>query len=185
MDMAALSMMIFGVMIVGMGMTGLMAPQFLLAILGLSENGMSANTTQLFVMASSQASLAMGLYYILAAVNETRIFFQWSVPLRIINFMVFTSMVAVGVAPHQWLMVAELELAGALATGIALASKKGFCINPFNVLRIVSVILAFIGAVLAFQSFGIYGSASAFLMISTAGFIYAYRRFAPTKGEIS
>ena len=181
MDVAALTMMIFGVMIVGMGMTGLMAPQFLLAILGLSETGMSSNTTQLFVMAASQASLAMGLYYILAAVNETRIFFQWSVPLRIINFMVFTSMVAVGVAPSQWLMVAGLELAGALATGFALASKKDICFDQFNVLRIASVILAFIGAVLAFHPFGIYGGASVFLLISTAGLIYAHRKFDPSQ----
>ena len=179
MDIAALTMMIFGVLIVGMGMTGLMAPQFLLAILGLSETGMSSHTTQLFVMASSQASLAMGLYYILSAVNETRIFFQWSVPLRIINFMVFSSMVAVGAAPSNWLMVAGLEIAGALATGIALASKNDLALDRFNVLRIASVILAFIGAILAFQLFGIYGSASAFIAIFTSGYIYAYRKFAP------
>jgi hypothetical protein len=184
-DIAALSMMIFGVLIVGMGMTGLLAPQFLLDILGLSETGMSSHTTQLFVMASSQASLAMGLYYILSAVNETRIFFQWSVPLRIINFMVFSSMVAVGVAPSRWLMVAGLELAGALATGIALASKNNFTLDRFNVLRIASVILAFIGAILAFQPFGIYGGASAFLAIFSTGFIYAYQKFAPAQAEVS
>jgi len=183
-DIAALTMMIFGVLIVGMGMTGLMAPQFLLAILGLSETGMSSHTTQLFVMASSQASLAMGLYYILSAVNETRIFFQWSVPLRIINFMVFTSVVTVGVAPSSWLMVSGLELAGALATGIALASKNNFTLEHFNVLRIASVILAFIGALLAFKPFGIYGSASAFLAIFSTGFIYSYQKFAPAQAEV-
>ena len=180
MDIAALTMMVFGVLIVGMGMTGLMAPQFLLAILGLSETGISSHTTQLFVMASSQASLAMGLYYILAAVNETRTFIQWSVPMRIVNFMVFTSMVAVGLAPSSWLMVAGLELAGALATGIALASKNNFTLERFNGLLIASVTLAFIGAILAFKPFGIYGSASAFLLVFSAGFIYAYRRFAPS-----
>ena len=185
MDIAALTMMIFGVLIVGMGMTGLMAPQFLLAILGLSETGMSSYTTQLFVMASSQASLAMGLYYILSAVNETRIFFQWSVPLRIINFMVFSSMVAVGVAPSSWLMVSGLELAGALATGIALASKNDFTLDRFHVLRIASVVLAFIGALLAFKPFGIYGSASAFLAIFSTGFIYAYQIFAPGQTGVS
>ncbi len=175
MDIAALTMMIFGVVIVGMGMTGLMAPQFLLAILGLSETGMSSHTTQLFVMASSQASLAMGLYYILAAVNETRIFFQWTVPLRIVNFMVFTSMVPIGIASPKWLMVAGLELIGALATGIALTSKKEFTFDHFHALRIASVVLAFTGAILAFQPFGIYGSASAFLAIFSTGFIYAYK----------
>jgi hypothetical protein len=178
MDMAALTMLVFGMVIVGSGLTGLLAPHILLTVLGISETG---HATQLFIMASSQASLAMGLYYILASVNETRIFFQWSVPLRIINFIVFTSMVAVGVAPHQWLMVAGLELAGALATGIALASNNDFTLDGFNVLHMASVILAFTGAVLAFQPFGVYGSASAFLLISTIGFIYAHRRFAPSQ----
>ena len=174
MDMAALTMLVFGMVIVGSGLTGLLAPHVLLTVLGITEGG---HSTQLFVMATSQASLAMGLYYILASVNKTRSFFQWSVPLRIINFMVFAGMVPLGVAPTQWLMVAGLELAGALATAIALASKKDFTLNLFHVLRIASVILAFIGALLAFKPFGVYGSASAFLLISTAGFIYAHRKF--------
>lgn len=180
MDLAALSMLIFGVLITGMGLTGLMAPQLLPAVLGLSEAGMSSHTTQLFVMASSQASLAMGMYYMLAAVNEMRSFFQWSVPLRIINFLVFTGMVAVGVAPHTWLMVAGLELTGALATGIALGSRGDLILDRFNSLRIVSVFLACIGALLAFKPLGIYGSASTFLMFVTVGFIYAYRKFDPS-----
>ena len=115
-------MLVFGVLIVGMGMTGLMAPQFLLTILGLFTD--LRNTTQIFVMASSQASIAMGLYYILAAVHNVREFFRWSVPLRILNFCVFTGMVIFGIAPVNWLWVASLELTGALATGIALARQK-------------------------------------------------------------
>ncbi len=180
MDFAALSMLVFGVMISGMGMTGLMAPQFLLEILGLS----SSPSVQIFVMGSSQASLAMGLYYILAAVHDVRAFYGWSVFLRILNFCVFISMVVFGVAPLQWFMVAGLELAGALATGIALALKnKDVAFNRFNALQIVSVILALLGAILAFSSSGIYGSASAFLAISSAGFIYAYQKFAPAHEE--
>ena len=178
MDVAALTMLVFGMVIVGSGLTGLLTPHILLTMLGITDIG---HATQLFIMATSQASLAMGLYYILASVNETRIFFQWSVPLRIINFMVFTSMVAVGVAPRQWLMVAGLEVVGALATAIALASKNNFIYNPFHVLRIVSVILAFVGAILTFHPFGIYGSASAFLLISSLGMMYTYRKFAPVQ----
>lgn len=175
MDIAALTMLVFGMVIVGSGLTGLLAPQLLLTVLGITDTG---SATLLFLMATSQASLAMGLYYILASVNGTRIFFHWSVPLRIINFMVFAALIPLGIAPMQWLLVAGLELAGALATAIALASKSDFTYNPFHVVRIASLTLALIGGVLAFKPFGIYGSASAFLLISSAGMIYTYRRFA-------
>jgi hypothetical protein len=178
MDIAALTMLVFGIMIVGSGLTGLLAPQLLLTVLGITDSGPA---TQLFLMATSQASLAMGLYYILASVNETRIFFQWSVPLRIINFLVFAAMIPLGIAPMQWLLVAGLELAGASATAIALASKSDFTYNPFDVLRIASLTLALVGGILAFKPFGIYGSASAFLLISSAGMMYAYRRFTPVQ----
>ena len=175
MDVASLTMLVFGMVIVGSGLTGLLAPQLLLNVLGITD---TSNATQLFIMATSQASLAMGLYYILASVHETRSFFQWSVPLRVINFMVFVAMIPLGIAPPQWMIVAGLELIGALATAIALASKNNFTLDHFHVLRIASLILALIGAILAFQPFGIYGSASAFLLISSLGMMYAYHRFA-------
>ena len=170
-------MLIFGVLVTGMGMTGVLMPQFLLGILGLSEAGLSSHTTQIFVMACSQASIAMGMYYILSATNNVRVFFQWSVPLRIMNFVVFATMVLLGITPTKWLMVAGLELVGAMATGIALASNHNVVFRPFNVLRMVSGILALVGAIAAFSPLGIYGSASVFLLIFTIGFIHAYRKF--------
>lgn len=176
MDIAVLTMLVFGMVIVGSGLTGLLAPQLLLTVLGITDSG---SATRLFLMATSQASLAMGLYYILASVNGTRIFFQWSVPLRIINFLVFAAMIPLGIAPMQWLLVAGLELAGASATAIALASKSDYTLDHFHVLRIAGLTLALVGGILAFKPFGIYGSASAFLLISSAGMMYAYRRFNP------
>ncbi|MBE7434709.1 MAG: hypothetical protein HRF47_06245 [Chloroflexota bacterium] len=178
MDIAALTMLVFGMVIVGSGLTGLLAPQLLLTVLGITDTG---SATLLFLMATSQASLAMGLYYILASVNGTRVFFQWSVPLRIINFMVFAAMIPLGIAPMQWLLVAGLELAGASATAIAMASKSHYTLDHFHVLRIASLTLALIGGILAFKPFGIYGSASAFLLISSVGMMYAYRRFNPVQ----
>ena len=176
MDIAALTMLIFGVLITGMGMTGVLMPHVLLSILGLSEAGMSSHTAQIFVMASAQASIAMGLYYIFAATNNVRVFFQWSVPLRIINFLVFVSMVPLGIAPIKWLMVAGLELVGAMATGIALGANHNYTFSTFNILRIASVVLAAMGAIVAFLPLGIYGSASVFLLTLTFGFIHAYRQ---------
>jgi hypothetical protein len=177
MDLAALTMLVFGELITASGMTGLFMPGFLLSLLGLDGSG----TAEIFVMAASQASLAMGLYYILVAVHNHRMFIQWSVPLRVVNFIIFAGMVLLGIAPMQWLLVAGLELLGALATTTALASGRDVRLNPFHFLRIATVTLAAIGAGLAFPPFGIYGSASAFLAISTAGFIYAYGRFSPVQ----
>lgn len=174
-------MLVFGVLVTAMGMTGLVTPHVLLDILGLPASGSSAYVTQIFVIATSQASIAMGLYYILSATNNNRIFFQWSVPLRMINFIVFSSMIPLGIAPVKWLLVAGLELAGALATGIAMASCHEFTFNRFNVLRSVSVILACVGAIVSFSGFGIYGSASVFLAIFSAGFIYTYRMYGPVQ----
>lgn len=177
MDWAALTMLVFGGIITASGMTGLCTPGFLLHLMGLSGGGAS----EIFVMAVSQASLAMGLYYILAAVHDHRMFMRWSVPLRCVNFIIFAGMVLFGIAPLKWLLVAGLELLGALATAITLALGGGVSVDPFHWLRIISVLLAAVGAVLTFQTFGIYGSASAFLAISTAGFMYAYRKFAPVQ----
>ena len=168
-------MLCFGVLIAATGMTGLFNPEFLLHVLGLS----GAGTTRLFLMASSQASLAMGMYYILATIHNNRVFYRWSVGVRIMNFVVFTSMVLLDFAPVQWLLVAGLEIAGALATGIALASHRNLSVDRFNTLRITSILLALVGGLVVLQPFGIYGSASVFLVVSTAGFIYAYRMFAP------
>ncbi len=177
MDLAALTMLVFGVIIIVSGMAGLVMPQLLLHMLGLPAGG----ATPIFVMATSQASLAMGLYYLLVAANNDRMFMRWSVPLRLINFSVFATMILFGVAPLQWSLVAALELVGALATGNALRFGRTFRWHSFDACRIASVVLGAAGGALAFQPFGIYGSASAFLAISSAGFMYAYSRLAPVQ----
>jgi len=61
MDVAALTVLVFGMVIVRSGLTRLLAPHILLTVLGISE---TRHATQLFIMATSQTSLAMGLYYI-------------------------------------------------------------------------------------------------------------------------
>jgi hypothetical protein len=90
------------------------------------------------------------------------------------NSIVFTSMVLLGFAPIRMLLVAGLEISGALATGIALASHRIISMDPFNTLRITSILLAFVGGLATLKPLGIYGSASTFLVVSTVGFIYAY-----------
>jgi hypothetical protein len=66
------------------------------------------------------ASFNVGIYYILAALNDVKIFYRWTVPFRTLTFIVFTTVVILGIAPQRFLGVAVWELVGALATGIAL-----------------------------------------------------------------
>ena len=71
------------------------------------------------------ASFNIGVYYILAALNDMKQFYQWTVPFRCVTFIVFTAAVLTNLAPVRFLGVGAWELAGALATGIALRSEKG------------------------------------------------------------
>jgi hypothetical protein len=66
------------------------------------------------------ASFNMGAYYVLAALNDNKQFYRWTVPFRCLTPMVFTVAVLTGLAPVRFLGVAAWELTGAIATGIAL-----------------------------------------------------------------
>jgi Flp pilus assembly protein protease CpaA len=65
----------------------------------------------------------MGVYYILAALNDVKIFYRWTVPFRVVTFTVFTAVVMTGIAPAPFLGVGLWELTGAVATGIALRKE--------------------------------------------------------------
>ena len=71
-------------------------------------------------LASSMASFNIGAYYILAALNDLKPFYKWTAIFRCITPVVFTVAVIQGLAPARFLGVAAWELAGALATGLAL-----------------------------------------------------------------
>jgi len=60
---------------------------------------------------------------VLAALNDVKIFYRWTVPFRVVTFATFTVIVMAGIAPKPFLGVGAWELAGALATGIALSKE--------------------------------------------------------------
>ena len=111
------------------GLAGLLVPNTLLSMLGIGER---SNALTTFVMASSEASLAMGLYYVMAAVLNVRAFILWSIPVRCLNFIVFTVMVMTGIAPARWMMVASLEGIGALVTGLSLLRTQDGRFDSFQ-----------------------------------------------------
>ena len=127
-DASGWTMFIFGVMAFLLGVVGIIRPEILLAILGFEvvERAARASSdyTLTFMTASSMASLNMGIYYVLAALNDVKIFYLWTVPFRGLTFIVFTTVVILGIAPLKFIGVPVWELTGAIATGIALAREK-------------------------------------------------------------
>jgi len=127
-DASGWSIFIFGVLAFLLGLLGLIRPEILLGILGFEIVERSARAasdyTIVFMTASSMASFNMGIYYILAALNDVKSFYRWTVPFRVVTFVVFTLLVITGSAPVNFFGVGLWELLGSIATGIALAKEK-------------------------------------------------------------
>lgn len=127
-DASGWSMFIFGALAFLLGLIGLIRPEILLSLLGFEvverAQRAASDYTIVFMTASSMASFNMGIYYVLAALNDVKAFYRWTVPFRVITFIVFTAIVMAGIAPKSFLGVGIWELVGALATGIALGKES-------------------------------------------------------------
>jgi len=123
-DAAGWTMFIFGVLALLLGFLGLIRPELLLSILGFTvldrAERVAGDYTLVFMIASSMASFNIGAYYILAALNDLKPFYKWTVLFRCVTPVVFTIAVLTGLAPVRFLGVAAWELTGAVATGLAL-----------------------------------------------------------------
>ncbi len=123
-DASGWTMFIFGVLALLLGFLGLIRPELLLSMLGFTVLDRAARAagdyTLVFMIASSMASFNIGAYYILAALNDLKPFYKWTVPFRCVTPTVFTIAVITGLAPVRFLGVAAWELSGAIATGLAL-----------------------------------------------------------------
>jgi hypothetical protein len=126
-DASGWTMFVFGVLALLLGLIGLIRPEILLSVLGFEVVARAqravSDYTIVFMTASSMASFNMGVYYVLAALNDVKVFYRWTVPFRIVTFTVFTAVVLAGIAPKPFFGVGAWELAGAIATGIALSKE--------------------------------------------------------------
>jgi hypothetical protein len=123
-DIAGWTMLIFGGIALLLGLLGLIRPELLLSLLGFTvldrAQRVAGDYTLVFMIASSMASFNVGVYYVLAALNNMKQFYKWTVPFRCVTFVVFTTAVLTGLAPGRFLGVGIWELTGAIATGLAL-----------------------------------------------------------------
>ncbi len=123
-DAAGWTIFIFGILAFLLGLIGLIRPEIVLSALGFEIIERAQRTpsdyTIVFITASSMASFNIGIYYVLAALNDVKIFYRWTVPFRTLTFLVFTTLVISGIAPLKFIGVGIWEFTGAIATGIAL-----------------------------------------------------------------
>lgn len=123
-DASGWTMFIFGLLALLLGLIGLIRPEFLLSLLGFDvlerAQRSASDYTIVFMTASSMASFNIGVYYILAALNDIKVFYRWTVPFRVLTFLVFSAVVINGIAPTRFFAVGAWELTGAIATGLAL-----------------------------------------------------------------
>ncbi|MFI8179926.1 hypothetical protein OG539_12795 [Actinacidiphila glaucinigra] len=115
-------MAVFGLLAAALGIVGIVSPAVQLSLLGFHQpdHRAAGDHTLVFLTASSMAALNMGVYYVLAALADWRAFFRWTVPFRVLTFVVFTTAVVAGRAPSGFLGVGVWEGVGALVTGAAL-----------------------------------------------------------------
>ncbi|MCF6278621.1 MAG: hypothetical protein L3J16_07735 [Anaerolineales bacterium] len=127
-DASGWTIFVFGVLALLLGLLGLIKPELTLSFLGFEiverTQRVSGDFTVIFILASSMASFNMGVYYILAALNDVKIFYRWTVPFRALTFTVFITTVLLKIAPLPFIGVGLWELTGAIATGIALFMEK-------------------------------------------------------------
>jgi hypothetical protein len=123
-DASGWTMFVFGVLALLLGFVGVIRPELLLSLLSFTvldrTTRVAGDYTLIFMIASSMASFNIGAYYILAALNDLKPFYKWTVPFRCVTPTVFTIAVLTGLAPVRFLGVAAWELTGAIATGLAL-----------------------------------------------------------------
>ena len=123
-DASGWTIFIFGLLALLFGLLSLLRPELLLSVLGFTVLDRASRTTGdytlVFAIASAMASLNVGAYYVLASLNDLKQFYKWTVPFRCLTFIVFTMAVTTGLAPNRFLGVGAWELAGAIATGLAL-----------------------------------------------------------------
>ena len=123
-DTSGWTIFIFGLLVFLFGLFSLIRPELLLSVLGFNvldrASRAAGDYTIVFAIASAMASFNVGVYYMLASLNDLRQFYKWTVPFRCVTFVVFTTAVLTGLAPARFFGVGAWELTGALATGMAL-----------------------------------------------------------------
>jgi hypothetical protein len=114
MSPAARSIEVFGIYLVLLGATLLLAPNLLLGAFGIAPTG------EVWIRIVGMLAGFLGVYYLRAARAGLTAFYGWTVPVRLSVPVFFAGFVALGMAPAMLLLFGAIDAAGALWTWTAL-----------------------------------------------------------------
>ena len=114
MSKPAISMLVFGVYVIFIGLAFILIPNFMLGIFGVPS------TSEQWIRVMGSLLAYFGVYYILAARAELRQLFQWSVYVRGSVIFVFALFVLTGIGQPTLLLFGAFDLLGAIWTAFTL-----------------------------------------------------------------
>jgi hypothetical protein len=118
MSKSALSVFVFGLYLLVLGIVLLLVPNFLLGLFSLPS------TTEVWIRVVGTLVLFLSFYYTQAARKEMTDFFKWTVYVRSSLILFFAVFVLLGFVKPQLILFGGVDLLGAIWTGYALRSQK-------------------------------------------------------------
>ena len=118
MNKSSISLVVFGIYLIGMGVGFVFMPNTLFSMLNLPP------TDRVWSGVVGVLALVLAFYYIQAARANLRPFAEWTVPARIAVFLFFTGFVLAGWIGPIMIGLGLVDLLGALWTGWALRTEK-------------------------------------------------------------
>lgn len=113
---ARLSILVFGIYIIAIGVPLAIAPNPILALVGLPP------TDEVWLRIAGALAALIGSYYLRAAREDVRAFFRWTVGARAVIPPLFAVFVLAGLARPTLMLFAVGDAAGATWTYLALRS---------------------------------------------------------------
>lgn len=118
MSKSSLSVFVFGLYMVVLGIVLLVAPNFLLKMFFMPS------TSEVWIRVAGMLLLFLAFYYLQVARNEMTEFFKLTVYIRASVIFFFTAFMLLGLASPTLILFGVVDLLGAIWTGLALRSSK-------------------------------------------------------------
>lgn len=118
MSRAAVSILVFGIYLVFLGITLIVVPNVLLSLFGIPA------TNEVWIRVAGVVVMILGYYYSMAARRDLTDFFKWTVYGRAPVIVFFTIFVLLDFVSPVLILFGAFDLLGAIWTGLALRFPK-------------------------------------------------------------